>query len=391
MTRTSIVIVGSSIAGLSAAEAARAADADCELIVLSEDSHLPYYRQRLSEVLEGPHKAEKLLLHPPSWYEGLRIDLRLNQQVVRVLPADKEVLLADGQRVRYDKLILASGSASFVPPIKGAQLPGVETMWTMDDVLRIEGRIATARAAIVIGGGLLGLEAAYALHRRGLDSLILERLPRLMMRQLDERSAELFTARVEQEGTHVTTDAYIDEIYAGPDGRAAGVRLEDGSVFEADLILISAGVRARTEYLADSGVQVDRCIVVDQHMRTSVEDIFAAGDCAVLQGRWYGLWPIAKQQGTVAGENAAGKDSECLMRVPPYLVKTMGTQIASAGLVEGTELEGEELEQLQQDILENSELFQYAKKLYVGDKLSGFVLLGDTKAFSTLNRELDVR
>lgn len=388
MPSKTIVIIGSSIAGLSAAEAARAQDPACDIIILSEDSFLPYYRQRLCEALEDPSKAEKLSIHPKEWYEAQRFDLRLNHKVSGILPGEKAVVLWDGGRIRYDSLILATGSTSFVPPIKGADLPGVVTMWTMADTLGIERMIAKARRSIVIGGGLLGLEAADVLHRRGLESYILERLPRLMMRQLDERSAELFTARVEREGTHVTTDAMIAEIYADAAGRAAGVRLEDGSEFPADLILISAGVRARIEYLEGSGVQADRFIQVDKYMRTNVRDIFAAGDCASMEGRWYGLWPIARLEGAVAGENAAGGDKECVMKVPPYVVKTMGTQIASAGMVDETALPRETLEQLQKDIMENSELFQYAKKLYIGDTLSGFVLLGDTKAFSSLSRQL---
>ena len=383
-----ILIIGSSIAGLSAAEAARAKDPECEIIMLSEDSHMPYYRQRLCEVLDDPARAEKLVMHPAQWYEDKGIDLRLNRKVKSLLSKEKALMLEGGERLGYDRLILATGSASFVPPIKGADLPGVETMWTMADALRIEAQIAKARRSIVIGGGLLGLEAADVLHRRGLESFILERLPRLMMRQLDERSAELFEARVESEGTRVTTGALISEIYAGRNGRAAGVLLEDGSRFEADLILISAGVRARTEYLAGSGIDFDRFIRVDDHMRTNVKDIFAAGDCAAMNGRWYGLWPIAALEGAVAGENAAGGDRACVMKVPPYVVKTMGTQIASAGMVEEADLSGEALEQLHREIMENSELFEYAKKLYVGDTLSGFVLLGNTKAFSSLARQL---
>ena len=199
MPSNRILIIGSSIAGLSAAEAARAKDPECEIVILSEDSHPPYLRQRLCEVLEDPSKAEKLIMHPAQWYETHRFDLRLRQQVVGIIPAEKAVLLKGGESIHYDRLILATGSSSFIPPIKGADLPGVETMWTMADALRIEAQIDKARRSIVIGGGLLGLEAADTLHRRGHESFILERLPRLMMRQLDERSAQMFAAQVEQE------------------------------------------------------------------------------------------------------------------------------------------------------------------------------------------------
>jgi NAD(P)H-nitrite reductase large subunit len=191
---------------------------------------------------------------------------------------------------------------------------------------------------------------------------------------------------VEKEGTSVTTNAYIAEIFGGADGKAAGVRLEDGSEFPADLVLISAGVHARTEVLEGSGIAVDRCILVDSRMRTNVPDIYAAGDCAVANNRWYGLWVVAGQQGAVAGENAAGGDREYAMAVPPYVVNTMGTHIASAGTIEEKDLQAD---QLHADITENSELFQYSKMLYVGEKLKGFILLGDTKAFAGLNKKLD--
>lgn len=383
-----LIIIGSSIAGVSAAEAARARDPECSITLLTEDTHLPYYRQRLGEVLENPAAADRLMLHPEEWYSERRIDLRLNCRVVGLDADNKTVTLQDGQTLPYDRLVLATGSYSFVPPIPGVHLPGVETLWTMEDALRIERRIAETNRCLVIGGGLLGLEAACAFLKRGHAGPILERLPRLMMRQLDERAAALFTARVEREGSSVKTNAEVAEIYAGEDGKAAGVRLADGSEYPADLILISAGVRARTELLQKAGLRIERCIPVDAHMRTGLPDVYAVGDCAVLDGQWYGLWMVAKGQGAVAGENAVGANSVYQTQVPPYMVNTMGTRIASAGVIQEEDLPAEDAERLHVDVTENSDLFQYEKKLYLGDKLGGFILLGDTKAFSSLNKEL---
>lgn len=388
MSKLSIVIIGSSIAALSAAEAARRQDPEAQLTLLSEDAYFPYYRQRLCEVLEDPENAAKLYLHPQGWYAEQGFDLRLLSKVTAVLPDEKRLRLADGKTLPYDRLILATGSYSFIPPTKGSELDGVETLWTMADALRIEKRLARVKTAIVVGGGLLGLEAAYALERRGIKTSILERAPRLMMRQLDERAAELFTARVEQEGAEVNTNAIIQEIYAGAPGKVGGVRLEDGSDFPADLLIVSAGVRARLDALGDAGLEAERCITVDECMRTNVPDIYAAGDCVCFDKRWYGLWSIAKAQGEVAGANAAGGDRHYVMPVPPYMVNTMGTRIASAGMIEESQLGSAEAERLHADIEEKVELFQYAKKIYCGDKLCGFVLLGDTKAFGALNKEL---
>lgn len=390
MSELRLLIIGSSIAGLSAAEAARAKDKDCQITILSEDAYPPYYRQRLCEVLEDPHNASKLYLHPESWYTDLGIDLRLGQKVRRVRPSTKDVLLEDGSSLAYDKLIIATGSYSFIPPTKGAEFDGVETLWTMEDALRISAKLDGVKSAVVVGGGLLGLEAAFAIGKRGVHTAVLERLPRLMMRQLDERSAEIFTDQVRKEGSEVETNAYIAEIYADEAGKVEGVRLEDGHDYAADLVMISTGVRPRLEMLEDSGVTVDRFIVVDEEMRTNVPDIYAAGDCAIYDNRWYGLWMIGKQQGAIAGENAVGGSKAYEMPIPPYMVNTMGTRIASAGLIEEKNLDSETLAKVHAYIEENLELFQYAKKIYTGESLSGFVLLGDTKAFSSLNKELSL-
>jgi len=390
LAETRIVIIGGSIAGLSAAETARAQDPGCAITLLTEDPHLPYYRQRQCEVLEDRAAAQKLVIHPKEWYTIRGISLRLGQAVTGIDTQERAVALKDGSRLPYDRLVLATGSASVVPPIQGADLPGVETLWTMEDALRIESRLKDARRAIVIGGGLLGLEAAYAFHKRGIDNAILERLPRLMMRQLDERAAELFTRQVEKEGSEVTTGASVAEIYADRAGRAAGVRLADGSQHPADLVLISAGVRARTEILTGSGVAFDRFIQVDQRMRTNVPDVYAAGDCASLDGRWYGLWMVARGQGEAAGHNAAGGQRAYAAKTPPYMVNTMGTHIASAGLTQQEGMTSDEIARAYADVMENSEMFQYAKKLYLNEHLAGFILLGDTRAFSSLNKELAI-
>ena len=165
MPSKTIVIIGSSIAGLSAAEEARAQDPACDIIILSEDSFLPYYRQRLCEVLEDPSKAEKLSIHPKEWYEAQRFDLRLNHKVSGILPGEKAVVLWDGGRIRYDRLILATGSSSFVPPIKGADLPGVVTMWTMADTLGIERMISGARPRSVVSETRLTSTRSSAMRR----------------------------------------------------------------------------------------------------------------------------------------------------------------------------------------------------------------------------------
>lgn len=284
-----ILIIGSGPAGLAAAEAAKQQDPTSKVTILSRDSHLPYSRIRLFEVVAEPASLEKLYLHPASWYVEKGIDLQLNTEVSKVLPTEHQVLLTDGRRIAYDRLILATGSKSFVPPIQGSDLPGIETIWTMEEALGFELRTCTASRAVIVGGGLLGLEAAHALAKKGVRCTIVELMPRMMMRQLDEEAARLFTLQVEQEGITVLTGASTEAFLPGEDGHVKEVLLSDGRRLEADVVFISAGVRAVLDPIDDCEIHIDRCIVADDHMRTNQPDIYTAGDNTLFDGRWYGL------------------------------------------------------------------------------------------------------
>ena len=383
MTVQTIVIVGGGIAGLSAAEAARKTDPDASIIILSENSHLPYHRPRLPGVIMDPESVEKIRLHEESWYQELRLDLRLNTTVSHVNPETREVELADGGILSYDKLVLATGSRSYLPPIKGNDLEGVFTLWSLDDALAISDYIESAKTGLVIGGGLLGLEAAYALKQRGLDTSILERGQALLARQLDERSSARFQVQVERGGGKVVNNAETKEILPNPQtGRAGSVLLEDGNELPADLIIVATGVRARLEVMDQVDVFVDRCFVVNKKMETNLPHIYAAGDNAVMEGQWYGLWPVAMREGKVAGTNAAGGDATCVIPTPPYLVNTMETRIASAGDIAPTDPE------VSSQIHFDETQLTYDRRNFLGDKLVGYILLGDTTPFSMLSREL---
>lgn len=379
-----ILIIGSGPAGLAAAQAAKKQDETCQVTILTRDSHLPYFRLRLFDVIANPASEKKLYLHPENWYDEHGIKLRLNTEVIRILPDDHQVVLSDGSHMDYDRLILATGSRSFIPPIKGSTIPGVETLWTMDEAIEIEKSLSGLRYGVVIGGGLLGLEAAHALAKKGLDTTIIEVLPRMMTRQLDEKAAELFTKQVERQGVKVVTGATTDEIVAGDNGRVKEVRLIDGQVFPADVVFISAGVRAVLDLIEDSHINTDRCIVVNEKLQTSQADIYSAGDNTLVDGRWYGLWQISQAQGQVAGTNAAGGDLTYSMPVPPYLVNTMGTRIASAGQIVDTGL----IENYREEITADEEALTYEKLIYDGPNLIGYVILGDTRRSNALQKQL---
>jgi len=383
MSDQKIVIIGSGIAGLSAAESARKTDPDAGIMILSENPHLPYQRPRLPGVIMDPESVDKIVLHKESWYEDKNIDLRRGLAVKHVDPDRQEVELEDGSKIHYDKLILATGSRSFMPPMKGGDLEGVFTLWTLDNALAISDYIKTAKTGVVIGGGLLGLEAAYALKQRGLDTSILERSGALLARQLDERSSAMFQEQVERVGVKVVKNAVTKEILADPStGRVVSVLLEDGGQVPADIVIVSTGVRARLEVMEGTDIAIDRCFVVNNKMETNIPNIYAAGDNAIMEGLWYGLWPVSMREGKVAGANAAGGDEICVIPTPPYLVNTMETRIASAGDIAPTDPE------VSSQIHFDETQLTYDRRNFLGDKLVGYVLLGDTTPFSMLSREL---
>jgi NAD(P)H-nitrite reductase large subunit len=383
MADKTIVIIGSGIAGLTAAEWARKTDPDVKIIVLSENPHLPYHRPRLPGVIMDPESVERIVLRDEAWYEKNEIDLRRGVVVKKIDPNKKTLELTDKKKLSWDKLILATGSRSFMPPMEGNDLEGVFTLWTLDSALAISDYIKSAKNAVVIGGGLLGLEVAYALKQRGLHTTILERGTRLLARQLDERASAMFEEQVDRVGVHVQKEASTKKIVADPDtGKAKAVLLQDGTELPADIVVVATGVRARLELFDGEEIAIDRCFVTNNKMETSLPDIYAAGDCALMDGLWYGLWSVATREGKTAGINAAGGDAVCTIPSPPYLVNTMETRIASAGNIAPKDSE------ISSRIHFDETQLTYDRRNFLGESLVGYILLGDTTPFSMLSREL---
>ncbi|HHW94185.1 MAG: NAD(P)/FAD-dependent oxidoreductase [Christensenellales bacterium] len=383
MSKQTIVIIGSGIAGLSAAEAARKQDPDVKIILLSEDTYLPYHRPRLPSVVMAPETIDRVFLHDQAWYDDRQFDLRLGTQVTSVDVDNQRVVLSDLSTLSYSKLILATGSESFMPPTPGNDLLGVFTLWTLDDAKAISNFIEDSKRAVVIGGGLLGLEIAYALKQRGLDTTILQRGKALLSRQLDPRASAMFEEQIARLDIKVRKEASVEEILADPKtGKVSSVRLTDGTVIATDIVLVSTGVRARVETMDGADIEIDRRFVTNNRMETNIPNVYAAGDCALMEGLWYGLWSVSTREGRVAGANAAGGNEICVIPPPPYLVNTMETRIASAGniMAKGPDVTSQ--------ISFDETQLTYDRRNFIGDRLVGYILLGDTTPFSMLSREL---
>ena len=326
---TQYLIVGGGIAGVSAAEAIRGLDATASITIVSGERDLPYFRMSLTRYLAGEVVREKLDLHDPAWYQANQIELFTDLQVEEILPEQKQAVLSDQRKFAYEKLILANGASPFVPPIAGHELPGVMTLRSLEDAQTILRTCEKPVNIVCIGGGLLGLEIAGAISRHGAKVTVLEALDWLLPRQLGQQAALILQKEIEKLGINVIVPAKVKQITGSETVEA--VELDDGSLIPADLVLISAGVRPNLGLAKQTGLAVNRGVVVDQHMQTSAPEIFAAGDVSEFEGICYGLWITAKKQGEVAGRNAVGEPTIFKADAPSTKLKVLGIDLFSIG------------------------------------------------------------
>ena len=373
-----IVIVGAGIAGVSAAEAIREVNSSATVTLLSDEVRLPYSRMNLTRYLAGEVSLDKLDLHPQSWYEENQIDLYLNSPVIELDPEQKMVRRSDGRAFPYDTLLLTNGAHPFVPPITGAQTPGVQTLRTLEDANAILEAVAQPINVVCIGGGLLGLEVAGAISRRGAKVTVVESLAWLLPRQLDEPASHILQEKIEAMGIHVIigarTKAFLGE------GHVRSVQLEDGRELPADLVVISAGVTPNLDLARQAGLTVNRGIIVDENMRTSDPQIYAAGDNAEFHGRLYGLWIPSKKEGAIAGHNAVNHEKIFNEDPPSARLKVLGIDLLSVGQI--TAQEGDK-------VLAQQTNGNYASFVFHEGKLVGAILLGDTSLAVLVQNAVD--
>jgi nitrite reductase (NADH) large subunit len=362
------VIVGAGIAGISAAESIRKASPDADIIVLSKESELPYYRLNLTRYLAGEIGAEQLPLHPEPWYKEQGITLMLSAELCSVDVDQQCLKLRAGETLSYDKLILAMGSHPFVPPVPGANRENVTVLRTKQDTEYILKHAPSDARVVVIGGGLLGLEAAGALVGKVASVALLEGYGWLLPRQLTKAAALPLETHVRSLGIELYQKAKVKEIVG--DERARGVLLESGELVPADLIIISTGVRANSYVARMAGLEVHHGIVVNNHLQTSAPNIYAAGDVAEHLGIVYGIWAPSQFQGTMAGLNAAGSPSEFLGVPRSNMLKVLGFDLFSIGCITA--------EDGSYAIFEGTVNDHYYAFIFRDSHMIGAILLGDT-------------
>ena len=336
--RPRVIIIGNGIAGISTAESLREYGSDQEIVVVSDEPYLFYNRMGLESVLYGRTAMQGLYLLKEDWYGKNRIDSWLNTRVTAIDPQNHRITLGTGELVDYDKLVLATGARAFVPEDEGFQLPGVFTLRSAEDALTIRrwAQEHDCNRAIVLGGGVLGIEAAEALAQMDMNITIVHNAEYLMNRQLDMHAAVILKTFLGNKGTRVVTGSGIRTIAAS--GELLEVLLDDGRILVSDIVLLCIGVRSNTGLAAAASLDVGRGVIVDAQMRTSDPDIYCVGDAAELPGAIGGLWPVGNEQGKIAAASILGEDrSYAAMALPPVQLKVNGIDLKSFGRFDGVD------------------------------------------------------
>jgi nitrite reductase (NADH) large subunit len=368
-----LVVLGAGVAGLTAVEEARRRAPRADITLVSKEDGLPYFRLNLTRLLADEVAARDLQMQPAAWFAEQRVGL-VHDTAASIDRQKRQVQLESGRTLDYDRLVIATGAHPFVPPLVGATRKGVSALRTHADVQALLEHGKPGGRAVCLGGGVLGLETAGALQRRGMAVTVLEGFDWLLPRQLAEPAGRMLQREVERLGITVRCGARTEELLGDEEVRA--VRLAGGEEIPANLVVLATGVRPNSYLGRLCGLEVGRGIVVDDHMATSDPLVLAAGDVAEHRGVVYGLWPHAFAQGLVAGANAAGTPLEFRGLPPSNRLKVLGIELFSIG--QFLPLDASYL------VLEQQDKRAYLRLVAHDGRLVGANLFGDTAMAGSL-------
>jgi nitrite reductase (NADH) large subunit len=377
------VIIGNGVAGTTAAANIRKFDSEGKIIIVSDEPYPFYSRIRLPEFLSDAVEEKDLIIKKDTWYAENRIDVVLSTTVTDIDVPGKRVISSDSSAIKYDRLLIATGGLSFVPPIPGADKKGVFTLRTLNDAIAIkEFAKQSGISVVLIGGGVLGLEAGNGLRKAGNYISVVEFFPRLLPRQMDPSGAEILKAQLENTGFRFYLGAKSREI-TGTD-KVEALVLDDGTRIDCDMILISAGLRYNPMLALKLGLPVEKGVIVNNKMETGIPDIYAAGDLIQHNGVFYGIWPAAEKQGEVAGINMAGGNSEYLGTIISNTLKVAGIDICAAGDIDA---EG----QKDSILFKDADNYIYKKMVLQNNTLVGTILYGDIRDRQKIIKAIETR
>ena len=363
------LIIGNGAAGFYAAEAIRNRNKAADIEIVSSEKYRTYYRPELSDYLSESLPDNKLYVAPESWYTENNVVLTLGTTIKEIKPEEKKVILQDGSEKSYDKLVLANGSRNFIPPsIEGIDKKGVYTLKSLDDADEIKDKLSKIKNAVVVGGGLLGLEAAWEMKKAGIKVSVIECISRLLPKQLDEAGGKVFKQIADKSGIDVVLDECAIKIHG--DEKVTGVELKSGKIIDADLVLFSVGIVPNKEIAENAGIAANKGILVNEKMETNKKDIYACGDVAEFNSIIYGNWNAAVEMGKAAGANAVGDDVKFEDFVSSVIFNALNTSMLSLGEI--SPKDGKKIEIADEDQGKIKTMF------FKKDVLAGGYLLGDT-------------
>ena len=367
-----LVVVGNGMATARLVdELAKVALGRYAIAVIGDEPRLAYNRVLLSSVLAGETASHDIELRPASWWRDRGVTLKYGCRATEIDVGRHELKIANEESVSFSRLVVATGSTPLRLNVPGSDLAGVHTFRDSRDVDLLLTLAAQKKRVVVVGGGLLGLEAAYGLAKAGASVTLIHLMDRLMERQLDAPAAELLKTLVERKGIKVLLNANTARLHGAT--RVDGVELTDGRRIEADAVIFAAGIRPNVALAKDAGIAVGRGIVVDDHLQTAASEIFALGECAEHRGICYGLVEPAYEQARVLAQHLAGKTAAYGGSVVATNLKVSGVSVFSAGDFIGAE--GSET------ILLNDVRHGTYKKLVISEgRLAGAVLVGDIES-----------
>lgn len=373
------LIIGNSAGGIGAAEAIREVDSTGAIAIVSSEPYPAYSRPLIAEYLGEGCPLERMLFRPPDFYEKNNIGTFLGRKVERLDLNEHVVVLDSGDEILWEKLLLAAGGLPIIPRVSGVERGGVFSFTTLDDAKAIDhylNQISRRRVrAVVIGGGLIGVSVTEALVKRGVAVTIVEMKEWLLNTILDETASALEAVKLREADVKIITGHTVGEVTSYSSGTVTSVTLDDGTVIPCELVILAIGVRPRNELVAETGVKVNRGIVVDRHMATSHPDVYACGDVAEAYDFVYDecrltpIWPNAYLGGKIAGWNMAGRPVEYPGGTAMNSLKYFGLDVASAGIVNPPDNSYE--------VLSRSEDSTYRKIVLKDGRLVGMVFVGN--------------
>jgi nitrite reductase (NADH) large subunit len=387
-----ILIIGNNVAGTFSAQNIRNLNDSVDIEIFSEEKYPYYTRIKLPEFISNKVSIDNLIVFKDNWYESYNINLHLEERVEKIAPNEKLIYTSKSSKpYSYDKLIIATGSNPNIPPIKNAremEHKGLFTLRNIKDALEIKDYISNLKSeakAIVIGGGLLGLELANQINQLELDTTVIEVFPRLLPKQLDDECSSMLKDEIEDRGIKVVLDTITEEILGN--GRVEGLKLKDGRTMNADIVFIQAGIRPEIKLAQKAGIKTNRGIIVDEFLQTSEAGVYAVGDCIEYNNQTWGIIPACMEQSKIISASVLEKKTKKYAgTTPKNTLKIVGLDLTSIGIFDPSKEQSGGW-----DILKKADKKDccYEKIVLKDNRLKGAILFGDNTAMQYVTSKME--